>query len=107
MNRIITKVYASTLSDTLNQVTELEGQSGVGDIVGTIVKIAMPLAGIVAILLIVGASLKMITSQGNPEKLNDAKEMITNAVVGLVFILLSVAILLLISNVFDLNISGT
>jgi hypothetical protein len=46
----------------------------------------------------------MISSQGNPEKLKDAKEMITNAIIGLVFILLSTAILALLSSLFDLGI---
>jgi hypothetical protein len=64
------------------------------------------LAGIATVVLLVVAGYKMISSQGNPEKLKDAKEMITNAIIGLVFILLSVSILLLISNIFQLNIGG-
>jgi cell division protein FtsX len=48
----------------------------------------------------------MMTSQGNPDKLQEAKQVITNAIIGFVVILLCVAILLLISNTLGLNIYG-
>ena len=105
MNRIINTVYASTLSDTLNQVTELQNQSTIDGVVTIVLNIAMPIAGLAAVVLMVIAGYNMITSQGNPDKLKEAKDMITNAVIGLVFILLSVAILMLISNVFNIDIS--
>ena len=103
MNRIITTVYASTLSDTLGQIEDLENATSIEGVVQTIVDIALPLAGIAALILFVVAGYNMITSQGNPDKLKEAKDMITNAVIGLVFILLSVGILVLISNVFNLG----
>ena len=103
MNGLITIIYASTLSETLGQVGEFENVSSIEGAVQTIVNIALPLAGTVALILFVIAGYKMITSQGNPDKLKDAKDMITNAVIGLVFILLSVGILVLISNLFNLE----
>jgi hypothetical protein len=42
----------------------------------------------------------MITSQGNPDKLKDGREQIGNAITGLVFILVSAALLLLIGTLF-------
>jgi hypothetical protein len=54
-------------------------------------------------VLVIIAGYKMVSSQGNPDKLKEAKEMITNAIIGLVFILLSVSILGLVSNVFNLG----
>ncbi|HCC67634.1 TPA: hypothetical protein DEP90_00225 [Patescibacteria group bacterium] len=103
MNGLITTVHASTLSETLGQVGEFENVSTIEGAVQTIVNIALPLAGTVALILFVIAGYKIITSQGNPDKLKDAKDMITNAVIGLVFILLSVGILVLISNLFNLE----
>ena len=47
-----------------------------------------------------------MTSKGNPDKLNEAREQIANAVIGFVFIILSVAILILLSNILKINISG-
>jgi hypothetical protein len=115
MNILATKVYADSLSDRLGEVATSEGglfsgmisgNNALGDVTSAILNIAIPLAGIAAVVLIVVASYKMISSQGNPEKLKDAKDMITNAIIGLVFILLSVSILLLVSNIFELGVGG-
>jgi hypothetical protein len=114
MKSIVSKIYASSLSESLSdEITSdnsgmfnISGDNAVGDLASKIVSIALPLAGIATVVLLVVAGYKMISSQGNPEKLKDAKEMITNAIIGLVFILLSVSILLLISNIFQLNIGG-
>ena len=106
-NPFLQKVYASSLTEVLT--TELDENSSlfqsqsVEGIVNSLINIALPLAGFCAIVLFVIAGYQMITSQGNPDKLKEAKDMITNAVIGLVFILLSVSILVLISSVFNLG----
>jgi hypothetical protein len=111
MKSIVNKIYASSLSEALEGKLDSDGgifsnTDSVGGLASAIISIALPLAGTATVVLLVIAGYKMISSQGNPEKLKDAKEMITNAIIGLVFILLSVSILLLISNIFQLNISG-
>lgn len=117
MNTIINKVYADSLSDYLSgQFTDPEGGTGsffevsgnnaLGDFASNVIGIAMPLAGIAAVILLTIAGYQMITSQGNPDKLKEAKEMITNAIIGLVFILLSVSILLFLTSIFNLNTQG-
>lgn len=111
MNSLVNKVYADTLSDFLGGKIDSEGGGifdvGEGDAIGqlatNIIQVALPLAALASIILLVIAGYKMITSQGNPDKLKDAKEMITNAIIGLVFILLSVSILALVSSVFNLG----
>ena len=106
------KIYASTLTDRLikntNSESGLFSASGgtLGGVTSAIIDIALPLAGTAALVILIVGGYKMITSQGNPDKLRDAKEMITNAIIGLVFILLSVGILLLISDVFKLDIDA-
>lgn len=47
----------------------------------------------IAFLMILYGSFKLVTSQGNPEGIAQGKEIITSAIVGLVFIVLSVTIL--------------
>jgi hypothetical protein len=114
MKMIINRIYASSLSEALDGEITSDGGgifnisrgNAMGDLTANIINIALPLAGVVTLVLLTAAGYKLITSQGNPDKLKDAKEMITNAIIGLVFILLSVSILVLISNVFKLNISG-
>jgi hypothetical protein len=113
MNSIVNKIYADTLSDKLQGTINSDGGlfsqfsvedgNALGNITSSILAIALPLAGTVTLVLLIVAGYKMMSSQGNPDKLKDAREIITNAIIGLVFILLSIAILLLISNVFNLD----
>ena len=113
MKRLNGTTYAASgLSDLLNDYG-LKSSGGpfqtardsgsLESVVQIVVNIALPVAGIVALVLLLIAGFKMISSQGNPEKLNDAREIATNAIIGLVFILLSVAILVLLAGVFDIE----
>lgn len=100
-----TKIYASSLTDALlDNTDELARSEGVGDFINNLINLAIPLAVLSVFLLLAFAGYQLMTSQGNPDKLKEGKEVITNAIIGFVFILLSVAILLLISNIFDLRI---
>ncbi|HEX7018228.1 MAG TPA: pilin [Patescibacteria group bacterium] len=65
-------------------------------LLGTIVTIAVGMAGGVALLMILSAGFMFTTSQGDPKKTSEAKELMTSAVVGLLFIIFSVSVLQLI-----------
>lgn len=56
-------------------------------------KYAISIAGGIAFLMIIFASFQMITSSGDPEKLNKAKQMLGSAVAGLLFIAFAVFLL--------------
>lgn len=57
---------------------------------------AMGIAGGIAFVLMLFGSLQIMTSAGNPEKLNAGKELLTSAIVGLLLIIFSVFILRLV-----------
>ncbi len=59
----------------------------------TLMGIGLSLAGGVCLLMMLAAGFTFSTSQGDPKKTGQAKEMMTSAIVGLVFILLSVTLL--------------
>lgn len=59
-------------------------------------RIFVGLGGGVALLLMLYATFQMITSQGNPEALKKANDQLTNAVIGLLFIIFSVLLLQII-----------
>ncbi len=61
-----------------------------------ILGIILGIAGIAALFIIIITGYRLMTSQGDPEKIKAAREQLTAAVVGLVFIIFSVAILSLI-----------
>ncbi|MFA7678402.1 MAG: hypothetical protein WCY00_02770, partial [Candidatus Dojkabacteria bacterium] len=73
-------------------------------IVEKLVQIAVPLAVICVIVLIIYAAYLLTSSQGNPDKVKEGKEILTNAIIGFLVILLSVVILILLSGSLGLNI---
>lgn len=64
--------------------------------IGRIFGILLSLSGGIALLLIIISGYKLMTSQGNPEKVQAAREQLTSAIVGLLFIIFSLAILTII-----------
>jgi len=103
----MTKIYANTLSDALQEVNNLSEASDVGSFMDSIISLAIPLSVFSVFALLSFAAYQLMTSQGNPDKLKQGKEVITNAIIGFLFIIMSVAILLLISNLFGININGS
>lgn len=64
-----------------------------GDFVGSILSLAMGVAGGIALLLIIYGAFQVLLSAGQPEKVQAGKELITSAITGLLLIIFSVFIL--------------
>lgn len=92
-------VYADALSDRLTDVTSSTDETS---FIQSVVRLSVPVAVFALVGISVYSGYIMLTSQGNPEKLNEARDVITNGVIGFALIALSVAILLLIQNVLKL-----
>lgn len=69
-------------------------------IVGSILGILLSVSGGIAVLLIIAGGYQLAVSQGNPEKVKEARERIVSAITGLLFIIFSVLILRVIG--FDI-----
>lgn len=61
--------------------------------VKTLFSILLGLSGGIAVLLIIISGYRLMTSQGNPERVQGAREQLTAAIIGLIFIILSFSIL--------------
>jgi len=61
-------------------------------IVGSVVKLGLGVGGGVVLLMILGASFKLSTSKGDPKATDEAKEMITSAIGGLLFIIFAMVL---------------
>jgi hypothetical protein len=75
--------------------------TGTGDIRVTIAKIiryAMSLLGIVAVLIILYGGFKWMTSQGSEDAVGEAKKIIVAGIIGLVIILTAYAIATFVIN---------
>lgn len=65
-------------------------------ILNNVFKTGLGLAGLVALLCIIYSAFILQTSEGNPEKLKNAQEILTSCIMGLVLIIFSVFLLRLI-----------
>jgi len=107
MIKPVSKIYAQTSIGDL--ITELQAgfeEGGEGDpdaFMQKIINVAIPLSAICVILILAFSSYKLMMSKGDPDKLRDAKDQISNAIIGFVFILVSAGILMLISTLLGLN----
>ena len=100
------KVYASSLSSSLSGELSQDSLNSVSDtqsFVQLIINISIPLGITCAVMLLIYAGYMMITSQGNPEKLQESREVITNAIIGFVIVILSVTLLYLIQDSLGLT----
>lgn len=78
-------------------------KTAIGDIstdpvsfVKSVFGILLSLSGGIALVLIIISGYSYMTSEGNPEKVQGAKETLTSAIVGLLFIIFSLVILQII-----------
>jgi hypothetical protein len=70
--------------------------TNINGLVTRIVQVTLGLSGGIFLLLIIRAGYRMISSQGNPEAIKDARESLTSAIVGFLFLIFSFVILELI-----------
>ena len=78
------------------------GTKGLKETIGAILNVLLTFLGIIAVLIILLGGFKWMTSQGNTEKVDEAKKLIGAGVVGLVIILAAYAIVrFVLTTVFD------
>jgi amino acid transporter len=84
----------------INIPNSLPGSSSnpatIGTIVTNLITFGLGVAGALAVLFIIVGGFFYITAQGDTERLEKAKKTIKNAIIGAVFILLSLVIVLTI-----------
>ena len=70
-----------------------KGNEKINQLLKVISGILLPLAIILGMVLIIHNGYKIMTSQGDPTKLQEGKDGLTSAIIGLIFILMAVSIL--------------
>jgi hypothetical protein len=90
-----TNVYAACGPDELETALGCISTEPSG-FVSNVLTIAIGIAGGIAFLLIIFGAIRILTSTGDPEAVNQGREIITSAIVGLLFIIFSTFILRLI-----------
>ncbi|MBI3984888.1 MAG: hypothetical protein HY344_02985 [Candidatus Levybacteria bacterium] len=67
-------------------------------LISKLLEVILGVAGGIVIILIIRAGYKLMFSQGNPEKVQEARDELTSAIVGLMFIVFSFVLLQFIAN---------
>lgn len=67
--------------------------SSAGGFTNKLFSLGTGIAGGIAFLLIIFGGFQILTSAGNPERLNEGKELISSAIIGLLMIVFSVFLL--------------
>lgn len=81
----------------------LEGINTVGDLINTLMKFLIPLAGIILLLVLIWGGYDFMMSGGNPEKVKSAQAKITTGIIGFVLLVLAYLIVRIISFIFGLQ----
>lgn len=97
----VTELFKTEISP--GEGTEEKPPSAIIDLVKQVVQISMYVAVIALIILFIFVAFTMITSQGNPEKLNEAKEIATNAITGFILIAMASTILYILANFINIE----
>ncbi|MCX6746472.1 MAG: Ig-like domain-containing protein [Candidatus Parcubacteria bacterium] len=96
----IESVLAATIEPGLNEIASPLGL-GTMDIrvtIAQIIRVALGLLGIVAVVIILYGGFLYLTSMGEPEKIKKAKDVLRDGVIGLIIILMAFAIASFIIN---------
>lgn len=108
-------VYLCPYNDGLYEPNRLNAEKGAwsevfrrcfcstGDLIQQILNIAVYSISIIALFLLVLGGIKYITSQNNPDKITDAKEMLLAAIIGMVLVLFSVTLIALLNGQLNPN----
>ena len=74
------------------------GQSSLQDTIARIIRVALSLLGIVAVVIIIAGGVRWMTAGGDQDKVSQAKKIILNGTIGLAIILSSYAITQFVIN---------
>ncbi len=101
------QVYAQITNPVLGKyggTTNEDGGSILSEILANLYKTIVMVGGLALLLYLVMGGLEWLNSGGDPEKLKNAQDRITNAVIGMTVLVLTVAIADFLGKVLGINI---
>jgi len=82
------------------------GVEGLGQLVSILLPNAIMVAGVVLVILIIIAGFYMITGAGDPQKIEQGKNIITAGIIGFIIIAVAFLIVRFIESTFGVSILG-
>lgn len=90
-------VFAQDLLGDVASNTTLSNRSFV-EVLGSIINVVLSVLGVVLLIIVIYAGVLWMTAGGNSDNVDKAKQLIINAVIGLVLILAALAISTFVFN---------
>lgn len=84
----------------------LQGTDKISTLIIQIISILLAVAGLIAVIFLIVGGFRYITAGGNEESSEAAKKTITNAIIGIVIIILAFVIVRVIANALIKGSSG-
>lgn len=97
---------AIPIQDQINQLATFKIQDDLGAYVSNIVGVFLTIAALAAFFFLVWGGIMWITAGGDKGKIEEARNRITQAVIGLTIVAVSWAIFLLLNYFFGLNMAA-
>lgn len=93
-------------------ITELEDKvpgfkfvgGSIGDIVSELLKYLFPLAGLLLLLYLLFGGFQLMTSGGDPKKMQEAKGKLTNALVGFIIVFIAYWLVQIVGKILGIEI---
>jgi len=84
---------------TIAGLSDLFGGRGIKGVIGLVIKGLLSLLGMVFLILVIWGGFKWMTSQGNADKIKEAKGLIVNAAIGLAIVVTSYVIVIAVFKI--------
>ena len=85
----------------LNPIDNLPGDTDLASLLTKIINYFLGLVGLIAVLMLIIGGIRYVTSGGNEQTVEKAKSTILYAIIGIVIVVLSYAIVFTITNALD------
>ncbi len=98
------KLITFNIGESLRLPTYLTELSGLGTLASVLLSSAIVIAGLILLFLIIFAGFNMLSAQGDPQKFQQAQNILTYAVLGLILIIASYFIVRIVEQSLSINI---
>lgn len=78
----------------------------IGDVINALVPYIFALAGLILFIYLIISGFELLTSAGDPKKMESAKGKITNAVIGFIIIFIAYWLIQILEIIFGIEILG-
>lgn len=107
MNHTLAALYNPALPSSLGGSSSTGGGAIIGNLIGSIIGLVLILAFCLAFAFFLTGGIQWLTSGGDKTALENARNKITNAIIGLIIVAAAYAVFMLVGQFFGISTSTT